>query len=266
MQVGGVALSDTAPVSVNIALNDPGTATDASRRDHRHRVDQSNTGTLGVSRYATDAEALLGTSSSRTINPANLAHVLANTAGGVVLSDAAPASVSIAAGSPGTATDVSRGDHHHQASPAGETQFGLTRYATDAEALAATSVTRTINPVSLAHVLANTPVTTGTAEGDIAALSAGGVWADTLIPDTIARTSTLAPITLITYLAQAYAATGADSAAISVTLTTALADGYLLRFFYTDTNTTPDSNGYALVGVRRPARSYRASRRAACCL
>ena len=245
MQVGGVALSDTAPVSVNIALNDPGTATDASRRDHRHRVDQSNTGTLGVSRYATNAEALLGTSTSRTVNPANLAHVLANTAGGVVLSDAAPASVSIAAGSPGTATDVSRGDHHHQASPAGETQFGLTRYATDAEALAATSVTRTINPVSLAHVLANTPVITGTAEGDIAALSAGGVWADTLIPDTIARTSTLAPITLIT--GQAYAATGADSAAISVTLTTALADGYLLRFLLTDTNTTPDSNGYALM-------------------
>ena len=41
--------------------------------------------------------------------------------------------------------------------------------------------------------------------------------------------------------------TGADSAAISVTLTTALADGYLLRFILTDTNTTPDSNGYALM-------------------
>ena len=211
----GVSLSDDDPVSVNIALNDPGTATDASRRDHRHRVDQSNTGTLGVSRYATNAEALLGTSASRTINPASLAHVLASSpstgditgvttsgnsglsggvatgtatlildihnlspitgaiadddrfalsnvsagadatqwvaadtvrtymqiggGGGVALSDAAPASVSIAGASPGTAADASRGDHHHQASPAGETQFGLTRYATDAEALAATS-------------------------------------------------------------------------------------------------------------------------------
>ena len=75
---GGVALSDDDPVSVNIALNDPGTATDASRRDHRHRVDQSNTTRLGVTRYATNAEALLGTSTTRTINPVSLAHVLAN--------------------------------------------------------------------------------------------------------------------------------------------------------------------------------------------
>ena len=72
---GGVELSDTDPVSVNIALNDPGTATDASRRDHRHRVDQAGTGTYGVARYATNAEALAATSSSRAITPATLDNI-----------------------------------------------------------------------------------------------------------------------------------------------------------------------------------------------
>ena len=44
---------------------------------HRHRVDQANTGQYGVVRYATDAEALLGTSSSRTIAPSNLGPCIA---------------------------------------------------------------------------------------------------------------------------------------------------------------------------------------------
>ena len=70
------------------------------------------------------------------------------------------------------------------------------------------------------------------------------MWADTLIPDTIARTSTLAPVTLVTGVALSYTDAAAD--AVSVTLTTALADGYLLRFVLTDTNTSPDQNGYAV--------------------
>ena len=55
---GGVALSDDDPVSVGISSNDPGSATDAARRDHRHQVGRASATQFGVSTYATDAEAI----------------------------------------------------------------------------------------------------------------------------------------------------------------------------------------------------------------
>ena len=79
---GGVALSDDDPVSVGISSNDPGSATDAARRDHRHQVGRASATQFGVSTYATDAEALAGTSTTHAINPVSLAHVLANSGGG----------------------------------------------------------------------------------------------------------------------------------------------------------------------------------------
>ena len=78
---GGVALSDTDPVSVGIASNSAGTAADASRQDHRHQVGRASATQFGVSTYATDAEALAGTSTTHAINPVSLAHVLANSGG-----------------------------------------------------------------------------------------------------------------------------------------------------------------------------------------
>ena len=73
---GGGSLSDTAPVSVSIAANSAGTATDGSRRDHRHTIAQASTTALGVSRYATNAQAIAATSTSRAMTPANVDHVL----------------------------------------------------------------------------------------------------------------------------------------------------------------------------------------------
>ena len=103
---GGASLSDDDPVNVSISLPEEGTAADASRRDHRHRVDQSNANQYGVTRYATDAEALAATSISRTISPANLGHVL-----GEFLSDDDPEDVGTAG--EGTGIEASRSDHVH---------------------------------------------------------------------------------------------------------------------------------------------------------
>ena len=133
---GGVSLSDDDPISVSISLNDEGTGTGASRQDHRHRVDQANTGQYGVVRYATDAEALLGTSSSRTIAPSSLDHVL-----GEFLSDDDPEDVGTAA--EGTGTEASRSDHVHAGAAASGTNVVANPTGTDGDDLTRVSIAGT---------------------------------------------------------------------------------------------------------------------------
>ena len=154
--------------------------------------------------------------------------------GGVALSDDDPVSVGISSNSAGTATDASRRDHRHQVGRASATQFGVSTYATDAEALAGTSTTHAINPVSLAHVLANSGG--GTADGVVTGGSVSGtsltlersVGADVVItglPSGGGGTGNTDPVVY-----RARVAADATDGVQEITLTTALEDGYLLAF------------------------------------
>ena len=86
---GGADLSDTAPVDPSIASASAGTADEAARQDHRHRIQTATETRYGLVRLATNAEALAGTSTSKVINPSGLQHKLDNTtvAGGVTIQD-----------------------------------------------------------------------------------------------------------------------------------------------------------------------------------
>ena len=157
-----------------------------------------------------------------------------STGGGVALSDDDPVSVGISSNDPGSATDAARRDHRHQVGRASATQFGVSTYATDAEALAGTSTTHAINPVSLAHVLANSGG--GTADGVVTGGSVSGtsltlersVGADVVITGLPSGGGGTGDTTPVVYLARTAADT--TNGVQELTLTTALEDGYLLAF------------------------------------
>ena len=100
----GATLSDTAPRSVSTSANAAGTDDEASRRDHHHQVASASTTQAGVSEYATDTEAE-GSSSSRTVTPANLDHLR---------SDSGPEDTGEGTASPGTGSHLARFDHAHE--------------------------------------------------------------------------------------------------------------------------------------------------------
>ena len=166
----GVDLSDTVPVNVTKAAAAAGTATEASRQDHKHDVATAAPGATGVATAASE-----GTSAS--LARSDHAHQ-ANTA---------PADVTKAAAAIGTSGEPARADHKHDVSTAAA---GAITPGDSAGEGVATSVARSDHQ----HSIAAFGTTSGTfCEGNDSRLGNFGSEFDDAASDTESTTTATTP-------------------------------------------------------------------------